>query len=206
MARFLVGVAGGIGSGKSTVMRAFQSHGIEAVDADAMSRVVVEPGKPALAEIARHFGPQVLTETGELDRPALRQTIFTDANARHWLEQLLHPLINQELRERLANAQSPYALLVSPLLFETGQDQLVDRVLAIDVPEATQLARASARDGADEAQIKAIMAAQMSREERLARAQDVLDNSLDISEGTAPLDAQVDALHQQYLSLASSSP
>lgn len=195
MAQRIIGVTGGIGSGKSAVMRAFQAKGIEAVDADEMARVVVEPGQPALDAIAEHFGPTILTPEGTLDRPALRAIIFSDDSAKTWLEALLHPLINRELRARLAAAQSPYALLVSPLLFETGQDELVDRILVVDVPEAVQLARASARDGADPQQIKRIMGSQMSRKERLARADDVLDNSGSL----ADMERQVVELNQKYL-------
>ncbi len=194
MAERIIGVTGGIGSGKSAVMRAFQAKGIEAVDADDMARVVVEPGQPALDAIAEHFGPDILTPEGALDRPALRAIIFSDSAAKTWLEKLLHPLINRELRARLASAQSPYALLVSPLLFETGQDALVSRILVVDVPEAVQLARASARDGADPEQIKRIMASQMSRAERLKRADDVLDNTGSL----ADLERQVVELDQKY--------
>ncbi|WP_439510876.1 dephospho-CoA kinase [Marinimicrobium koreense] len=194
MAERVIGVTGGIGSGKSSVMRAFQAKGIEAVDADDMARVVVEPGQPALNAIAEHFGPDILTPEGTLNRPALRTIIFSDPDAKTWLEALLHPLINQELRLRLAAAQGPYALLVSPLLFETGQDRLVDRILVVDVPESVQLARASARDGADPEQIRRIMASQMSREERLRRADDVLDNSGHL----ADLERQVGELHGKY--------
>ncbi|ROQ20870.1 dephospho-CoA kinase [Marinimicrobium koreense] len=194
MAERVIGVTGGIGSGKSSVMRAFQAKGIEAVDADDMARVVVEPGQPALNAIAEHFGPDILTPEGTLNRPSLRTIIFSDPDAKTWLEALLHPLINRELRSRLAAAQGPYALLVSPLLFETGQDKLVDRILVVDVPESVQLARASARDGADPEQIRRIMASQMSREERLRRADDVLDNSGDL----ADLERQVGELHGKY--------
>ncbi len=138
------------------------------------------------------------TAEGTLDRPALRDIIFSDPDAKKWLEDLLHPLINKELRERLSRADSPYALLVSPLLFETGQDALVDRTLVLDVPEEVQLARASRRDGATPEKIRAIMAAQLTREERLARADDVLDN-----EGDWPqLDLEIDRLHAKYLALA----
>lgn len=194
MAERVIGVTGGIGSGKSSVMRAFQAKAIEAVDADDMARVVVEPGQPALNVIAEHFGPDILTPEGTLNRPALRTIIFSDPDAKTWLEALLHPLINRELRSRLAAAQGPYALLVSPLLFETGQDKLVDRILVVDVPESVQLARASARDGADPEQIRRIMASQMSREERLRRADDVLDNSGDL----ADLERRVGELHGKY--------
>lgn len=198
MANLIVGVTGGIGSGKSAVMQAFEQLGIVAEDADVMARVVVEPGKPALKAILEHFGPDVLAPDGSLNRPALRQLIFSDADAKQWLENLLHPLINQELEERLSAAQSPYALLVSPLLFETGQDRLVDRVLVVDVPETVQLERASQRDGVDIAQIRRIMASQMDRQERLARADEVLDNREDL----ASMREQVERLHQRYLEMS----
>ncbi|WP_027328621.1 dephospho-CoA kinase [Marinimicrobium agarilyticum] len=201
MANLIVGVTGGIGSGKSAVMQAFEWLGIVAEDADVMARVVVEPGKPALKAIVEHFGPDVLAPDGSLNRPALRQVIFSDANAKLWLENLLHPLINQELEKRLAAAQSPYALLVSPLLFETGQNRLVDRVLVVDVPEALQLERASKRDGVDVGQIQRIMASQMDRQERLARANEVLDNSGDL----ASMQQQVERLHREYLSMSSAA-
>lgn len=198
MANLIVGVTGGIGSGKSSVMRAFEQLGIVAEDADVMARVVVEPGKPALKAIVEHFGPEMLSPDGSLDRPALRQIIFSDADAKQWLENLLHPLINQELEERLAAASSSYALLVSPLLFETGQDRLVDRVLVVDVPKTLQLERASQRDGVDVAQIQRIMASQMDRQERLSRADEVLDNSGDL----ASMQQQVERLHRAYLRMS----
>lgn len=198
MAERVIGVTGGIGSGKSSVMRAFQAKGIEAVDADDMARVVVEPGQPALKAIAERFGPDILTPDGTLNRPTLRAIIFTDPDAKTWLEALLHPLINRELRSRLAAARGSYALLVSPLLFETGQDKLVDRILVVDVPESLQLARASARDGADPEQIQRIMASQMSRAERLKRADDLLDNTGSLVD----LEKRVEELHRGYLAFA----
>ena len=201
MSPFFVGVTGGIGSGKSEVMRRFQARGIEAFDADDMARVVVEPGRPALDDIVQELGPDMLTAQGELNRPALRARIFSNPEAKRWLEQRLHPLINQELEQRLARAQSPYALLVSPLLFESGQDQLVDRVLVVDAPRELQLARASRRDNSDPQQIEAIIDSQMSREERLARAEDVIHNDAD----QAHLERQLDSLHTQYLALRSKS-
>ena len=202
MSQFIVGVTGGIGSGKSEVMRRFQVRGIEAFDADDMARVVVEPGRPALDDIVQKLGAEILTAQGELNRPALRAQVFSNPELKRWLEQLLHPLINQELRERLARAQSPYALLVSPLLFESGQNQLVDRVLVVDAPRELQLARASGRDNSDPKQIEAIINSQMDREERLARAQDVLHNDAD----HAHLERRVDSLHTQYLALSQKGP
>jgi dephospho-CoA kinase len=196
--KLVVGLTGGIGSGKSEVARRFQSLGIEVVDADEMARVVVETGQPALAQIARHFGRDILTPGGELNRPRLREIIFSNPDEKQWLETLLHPLINREIRARLAAAARPYAILASPLLLETQQHRLVDRILVVDTSEAEQLTRASRRDSNSREQIEAIMASQTPRPERLARAHDVLDNSGDLNQ----LDAQVAILHQQYLQLA----
>lgn len=198
MSQFIVGVTGGIGSGKSEVMRRFQARGIEAFDADDMARVVVEPGRPALDRIRHKLGSNILTEAGELNRSALRRLVFSNPDIKTWLEQLLHPLINAELKERLAKARSPYALLVSPLLFESGQDRLVDRVLVIDVPRAVQLRRAAQRDGVATAQIEAIIDSQMDRKKRLAKAQDIIDNT----RSKKALAEQVAQLHQRYLSLS----
>ncbi|MCL7938889.1 dephospho-CoA kinase [Halomonas sp. ATCH28] len=193
----IIGVTGGIASGKSTVARAFAARGIPWVDADEVAREVVAPGEPALAEIAEHFGREVLAPDGGLDRRALREIVFADAEARRRLERITHPRIRQRLDAHLARLRAqgpPYVLLVSPLLFESGQDAMVDRCLVIDVPEATQIARTAARDGVDEAQARAIIAAQMSRAQRLARADDVIDNSAD----EAGLAEQVAELDRRY--------
>jgi dephospho-CoA kinase len=195
---FVVGLTGGIGSGKSAVANCFRQLGITVVNADEASRRVVEPGSPALAAIARHFGDEILQGDGSLDRAALRARIFADAAAKQWLEALLHPLIAEWIAQRLAEAQSSYAILESPLLLETSQHQRVKRVLVVDVPEETQIARATARDANSETQIRAIIASQLPREERLARADDVLDNSGDL----ASLPAKVASLHQRYLAMA----
>lgn len=195
---FTIGLTGGIGSGKSEVSRRFASHGISIVDADEIAREVVLPGQSALREIAARFGPDVITATGVLNRAKLRDIIFFDKEAKAWLESLLHPQINRLIRSRLALAESPYVILVSPLLLEAAQHNLVDRVLVVDASETLQMARANQRDKAGAENIKAIMANQLSREERLARADDVIHNLGDL----ASLDAQVAALHQQYLTLA----
>jgi len=195
---FVVGLTGGIGSGKSAVAERFQSLGIKVVDADVASREVVKPGQPALQSIAEHFGADVIRADGTLDRARLRSLVFADPAERIWLERLLHPLINAWIERELANAQSPYALLVSPLLVETGQIRFAQRVLVVDVSEETQLARTMARDANDAAQVKAIMAAQASRESRLARADDVISNDA----GLDALDAAVAELHQRYLQMA----
>lgn len=192
---YLVGLTGGIGSGKSAAAELFERRGIRVIDADNVAREVVEPGSAALEKIAAHFGPEILTTGGALDRPQLRDIIFTNPDAKKWLEALLHPLINQRIRDQLTSADSPYAILVSPLLLETAQHKLVDRVVVIDCPEQAQIARASARDGSDAEQIKAIMATQMDRQTRLAKADDILHNHGPLH----TLEHQVDALHQRYL-------
>ena len=197
MKPWILGLTGGIGSGKSAVVEQFGQLGVHWVDADHAARWVVEPGKPALARIAEHFGDGVLIPTGELDRAALRARVFENAGERKWLEQVLHPLIRQEIAEHLSRAQSPYAILVSPLLIEAGQYRQADRVLVVDVPESLQLQRAMRRDQASETQIRAILKAQASREERLRHADDVLVNDRDL----AWLEAEVRRLHDFYLTL-----
>lgn len=195
---FVVGITGGIGSGKSAVSDRFKRLGIKVVDADIASREVVKPGKPALVAISQHFGSDVIQADGSLDRARLRSLVFADPNERIWLERLLHPLINEYLRQELASATSPYAILVSPLMMETGQSRFTHRMLVVDVPEHVQLARTMARDSNNEAQVKAIMAAQASREARLATADDVIQNDA----GFEALDAAVMQLHERYLELA----
>ncbi len=195
----VVGITGGIGSGKSAVSERFLQRGITVVDADVASRAVVETGSPALEEIARHFGRDILLPDGSLNRQLLRQLIFAEAGERKWLESLLHPLIDNFIAEHLARATSPYAILVSPLLIESGQSRHVNRILVVDVPEALQLKRVMHRDGNTEEEVKAIMSAQASRETRLETADDVIINN----GGLEKLDREVDRLHQFYLSMSS---
>ena len=193
----VVGLTGGIGSGKSTVARLFAEHGIHWVDADDVAREVVEPGTPALAAIAEHFGSQILQTDGSLDRASLRSLVFDQEEERRWLEQLLHPIIREELAAQLqpANYSLPYTLLVSPLLLETDQHELVDRIIVIDVPVSEQIARTSIRDNNSEEQVRKIIAAQMLREEKLARGDHVIDNA----RGMEHTREQVEALHQRLL-------
>ncbi|WP_394239987.1 dephospho-CoA kinase [Halopseudomonas laoshanensis] len=194
----IIGLTGGIGSGKTAAADRFASaHGIHVVDADLKSRVVVEPGRPALQHIVDRFGSDILLENGSLNRAALRERVFQDVDQRLWLETLLHPLIREEIISDLASATSPYALLVSPLLVESGQHAMTERIIVVDVPEATQILRTSQRDGVPEAQIKAIMQAQAKREDRLRHAHDIILNDQDL----ATLHAQVDALHERYLAM-----
>ncbi|WP_417792023.1 dephospho-CoA kinase [Stutzerimonas xanthomarina] len=197
MKPWVLGLTGGIGSGKSTVVDAFGRLGVHWVDADHAARWVVEPGRPALGLIVDRFGEAVLATDGSLDRAVLRERVFREPEQRKWLEQLLHPLIRQETAEHLARATSPYAIMVSPLLVESGQHHQVARVLVVDVPEALQLERAIRRDQSSEAQIRAILNAQASREERLRHADDVLVNERD----RAWLESEVKRLHEFYLTL-----
>lgn len=195
---FVVGLTGGIGSGKTAVSDRFAKLGVAVIDADIAARVVVEPGRPALAKIAEHFGSETITASGELDRGKLRALVFQNETERKWLEALLHPLIGEEIVTQIQVATSPYAMLVSPLLIETSQRQLTQRVLVVDVPVEVQIARTIARDNNSEDQVKAIIASQASREQRLAAADDVISNDL----GLEYLDEQVQILHQKYLTLA----
>lgn len=197
MKPWVLGLTGGIGSGKSAVVAEFGKLGVHWVDVDHVARWVVEPGKPALAAIAERFGQGVLTPDGVLDRAVMRELIFQDSAQRMWLEQLLHPLIRQETLANLALGESAYAIMVSPLLVESGQYHQVDRVLVVDVPEALQVQRAVSRDKSSEAQIRAILSAQASREERLRHADDVLANDRNL----AWLRQEVERLHNFYLTL-----
>lgn len=195
---FTVGLTGGIGSGKSTVAGVFAELGVEIIDADVVARDVVEPPSTALDAIRARYGAEILTADGALDRPRMRQLVFADEAERAWLEDLLHPLIEERIRQGIAGCDSPYCMLVSPLLLETSQRRLVDHVLVVDVSRQTQLQRSLLRDQSERATIEAIIDAQASREERLRAADDVIDN-----EGAKDsLTAHVRELHARYLSLS----
>ncbi len=194
---FLVGLTGGIGSGKSAAAEHFQHLGITIVDADVASRAVVEPGSAALSQIAEHFGAEIIEDSGALNRTALRHKVFADAKERSWLQRLLHPLINQYLKDHIQASKSPYTLLVNPLLLETKQHTWCERVLVIDVPEEVQLERTMLRDNNTRDQVANIMRAQANREQRLAQAQDVIVNDGDL----ATLHSRVAAQHKEYLRL-----
>ncbi|MEM7003058.1 MAG: dephospho-CoA kinase [Pseudomonadota bacterium] len=200
MSQTIIGLTGGIGSGKTAAADHFASFGIAVVDADLASRAVVEPGQPALSNIAAHFGADILQADGSLDRTKLRHLVFADQAQRKWLQSLLHPLINAYLRDNLQAATSPYALLVNPLLFETQQHRWCSRTLLIDAPEEAQLDRTMARDQNTREQVENIMQAQASRSQRQALADDIVLNDKDLSH----LHTEVDALHQAYLKLAAS--
>ncbi|EZH83070.1 dephospho-CoA kinase [Aeromonas hydrophila] len=197
---YVIAITGGIGSGKTTIANQFAELGIEVVDADVIAREVVEPGTPALATIAAHFGSEVITPDGQLDRRRLRERVFTDPQAKGWLNALLHPLIRTEMQRQCAAARSPYCLLVVPLLVENRLTALANRVLVIDVDEATQIERTCRRDGVSREQAQAILAAQASRAERLAAADDVLDNQNGTPEA---IKSRILALHETYLAFAS---
>lgn len=195
---FTVALTGGIGSGKSTVADAFARFGVEVIDADIIAREVVEPGTPALRAIAEHFGPQMLLADGSLDRRRLREQIFTQPQEKQWLNALLHPKIQQETQRRMRESTSAYVLWVVPLLVENQLWSRADRVLVVDVSKETQLARTVARDGVSRQHAENILAAQATREARLAIADDVIDNN-----GTPDtLAGDVARLHQRYLTLA----
>lgn len=200
---YVVAVTGGIGSGKTTIANQFAALGIDVVDADVIARDVVEPGAPALAAIATYFGPDVIAPDGQLDRRGLRERVFSDPNAKAWLNALLHPLIRQEMLRQCAAARSPYCLLVVPLLVENKLAGLANRVLVIDVDEATQIERTCRRDGVSAEQARAIIAAQASRSERLAAADDVIDNH---NGSQMAIKTRILALHETYLAFASQQP
>ncbi len=194
----IVGLTGGIGSGKSAAADLFAAQGIELVDTDLLAREVVEPGSTALAEIAGHFGKEILDASGALDRARLRAIIFADPKQKAWLERLLHPAINTLMLSRLSACTGPYCLLVSPLLLETEQANAVDRILVIDVSRETQLMRTLQRDGSSRETVEAIIDSQISRSERLKRADDIISNESDLE----ALAIAVLAQHHAYCAMA----
>jgi dephospho-CoA kinase len=196
---YIVAVTGGIASGKSAVTARFEQLGVPVIDADLIARELVAPGEVALAEIVRRFGAGVLDGQGCLDRRQLRQRIFSDANARIELEAILHPRIRERMRERALATDAPYVVLAIPLLTASSRYPFIDRVLVVDVPETLQIERLTRRDGVDETAARAALAAQIGRGERLALADEVIDNSGSLD----ALAAAVDALHAGYLQQAS---
>jgi dephospho-CoA kinase len=196
----VVGLTGGIGSGKSTVAELFAARGVPVLDADRIAREVVAPGTSGLDEVVATFGAGVLDAEGGLHRRRLRERIFSNSRARQRLEAIIHPRVRAEMCRRLDRLRADYAILIIPLLVERGQQDLVDRVLVVDLPETLQIRRAAARDDVDTAAVERIMEAQCRREQRLRAADDIIDNS----GGPDRLIAQVDRLHQHYLGLAAS--
>lgn len=199
---WILGLTGGIASGKTAAANHFAQLGIHTVDADQAARWVVEPGTTGLAAIVSHFGASILLPNGQLDRGRLRQRIFDEPDQRRWLESLLHPLIANAVEVALAQADSPYAIMVSPLLIETGQYRKTQRVLVVDTPPSLQLRRAVARDGVTEGHIHSILQAQTKREDRLRHADDILLNDRDL----AHLKREVEKLHDFYLTLRGGQP
>jgi dephospho-CoA kinase len=193
-----VGLTGGIASGKSTAAKFFGALGVPILDSDQVAREVVEPGQPPLERLVERFGRGILTPDGHLDRPALRNIVFSDPRARADLENLTHPAIGAALEARSAEAGGPYQILVIPLLVEKNLSAHVDRVLVVDCNEELQIRRLNARDGSTRTQAQAILDAQVSRSTRLKAADDVITNDADMS----ALQAQVAALHARYLELA----
>ena len=193
--QLVVGITGGIGSGKSAVTDYLESKGITVVDADKVARVVVEPGTSGLAAITEHFGGDILLPDGTLDRAALRKIVFDNPDERKVLEGITHPRIREEIARQLSDASSPYVVLASPLLLESGQSSFADYVVVVDVPESVQLSRTMTRDDNSEQLVKSIMAVQLDRETRLARSDTSISNEGTLEE----LHTRVDALHTDLL-------
>lgn len=202
MKPYTVGLTGGIGSGKSTVAGLFAKLGVQVIDTDEIAHELTRPGGEAMAPIRTAFGKEAVAADGSLDRARMRRLAFSDARARKRLEAILHPLIRAESDRRVVRAASPYTILVIPLLVESGVDRSrTARVLVVDCPEAGQLERAMRRSGLPEAEVRAIIASQATREQRLAAADDVIDNS----GAHEALEAQISRLHEKYLTLAARS-
>lgn len=199
---YIVGLTGGIGSGKSTIAEFFAQLGVPIVDADIVARQVVEKDSPLLAQIAEHFGQQVLTATGELNRAALREQIFHNEAEKNWLNALLHPAIRHAMLTQLQAQTAAYTLFVVPLLIENKLTALCDRILVVDVSEETQLERASRRDQNNRELIQQIMNAQVSRSTRLSYADDIINNDGEIAQTQHILRQKVLELHRTYLALA----
>lgn len=199
----VVALTGGVAAGKTAVARRFEALGVQVHDADLAAREVIEPGTSGLAEIVAAFGAGALDSSGRLDRAAMRRRVFSDPQARRMLEAIVHPRVRQWLHDRAMAERGPYGLLAIPLLVENIEHyRWIDRVLLVDAPEATQIARLTARDGIDETLARRMLANQARRNERLALADDVIDNSGD----ETALDQAVAELHQRYLALAQGVP
>jgi len=196
-----IGLTGGIGSGKSAVASLLMTRGIPIIDTDEIAHRLTEPGQPAFDEIVRNFGQDILDANRRIDRDKLRERVFENAGERQRLEAILHPRIREMVREKLEALHAPYCILVVPLLIESGFIDLVDRVLVVDASEGVQIQRTVARSGLTEPEIRKIIAAQVSRAQRLQKADDVIDNNGDRKH----LETEVERLHQWYLSLAATT-
>lgn len=199
MATFIIGLTGGIGSGKTTVSDQLAQYGIDIVDADIVAREVVAKDSDALNSIVEHFGTSILNEDKSLNRSALRSLIFQHEHEKQWLNNLLHPLIRQQLLDKLATAESEYAVLSAPLLFENGLDKYTDRTLLIDIEQDAQISRSIKRDNSNETQIRAIINSQMPRQKKCSLADDIINNTtLTFSQ----LHDKVKEIHLKYVKLA----
>lgn len=201
-ATLTIGLTGGIASGKSTVAQEFMRLGADVIDADDVAREVVAPGEPALDEIVQLFSPEVLNDSGELDRAALRKRVFNDKQARRQLESIIHPRVRKRLEEAKNRSKAPYVILVVPLLAEGRLERMMDRILVVDVPEEVQIARLVQRDGIDRHLAERMLKAQASREQRLAIADDVFTNT----GGLDSVSAVVRRLHNAYLKMSAEGP
>ncbi|NOH97251.1 dephospho-CoA kinase [Vibrio sp. 99-70-13A1] len=194
----IIGLTGGIASGKTTVANLFQEHfGIDIVDADIVAREVVAIGSEGLNSITLHFGDGIVSEDGNLNRAKLREIIFSDPQEKQWLNALLHPMIRNKIEQDLASISSPYGLLVAPLLIENNMQEMVSRVLVVDVSSEEQVNRTVIRDNVTSEQVEAILKSQVSRELRLSQADDVIENHTKNQE----LLPQITELHQKYLAI-----
>ncbi|MDH5472029.1 MAG: dephospho-CoA kinase [Gammaproteobacteria bacterium] len=191
----VIGLTGGIGSGKSTVAELFRKRKIPIIDTDILARELVRPGQPALNEIIQTFGDTVIHKNGELDRQTLARLTFQNESARKKLEAILHPKIRQLMTEQINSVSAPYVIAVIPLLIEAGQTDLVNHILLVDCPEEIQIHRVKQRDNRDEQQIREILNAQASRQTKIAMADDIIENQGELSD----LDAKIEKLHQKYL-------
>ncbi|PCI62960.1 MAG: dephospho-CoA kinase [Gammaproteobacteria bacterium] len=199
MSNFIIGLTGGIGSGKTTIANMFAEFGIDLIDADIIARQVVAKNSPALDAIKEHFGTSIILNDGMLNRTKLRAEIFADEQKKQWLNQLLHPLIRQHILAEIDTSTSQYCLLVAPLLIENNLTAYVNRILVIDVSESCQIARTTLRDSNNAQQVQNIINSQLSRTKRLAVADDVIDNN---TSNLQQVQQQVKLLHQQYLKLS----
>ena len=194
----IIGLTGGIGSGKSTVANMFAELGVPIIDMDLIARQVVEPGQPALQQIINTFGDDLLKDDGQLNRQQLSQIIFNSTEKRRQLEAILHPLIREETERQLEQLEAPYCIVVIPLLLESDQRSLVDRILVIDIPESLQISRTIQRDGVSAEQVEKILASQVDRQSRLTAADDIINNSGELE----ALRLQVKELDQSYRAIA----
>ncbi|MFT5161788.1 MAG: dephospho-CoA kinase [Alteromonadaceae bacterium] len=198
MSNFIVGLTGGIGSGKTTIANEFARLGVELIDADVIARQVVDPGSHCLNAIVEKFGDELLLDDQTLNRAQLRTLIFSDEIKKQWLNNLMHPAIRNAMLQQLKEASTPYCILIAPLLFENALERYTNTNLVVDVPELTQIDRTKNRDGVSEEQIKSIIQAQISRAERLNQADDVIDNNLPLEQ----VQQQIEPLHMKYMAFS----